>query len=114
MQKFEIFDYSIAQGPGQTYKYCLTNVLNGVLNYVFEMLRLVNQQTTSDIHFRFNCNVVILSQNEETGMQSICFYCISYRHGLCSHFNLEKARRPFFFPCVTSVFITIFNNSNIR
>ena len=40
-QKFELLDYSIEQGPRQTYKDCWKNILS----YVFEMLRMANQQT---------------------------------------------------------------------
>ena len=45
-----------------------------ILNYLFEILLLVNRQIDSDKLFKFNCNPVTQYQNVEKGIQSISFY----------------------------------------
>ena len=53
-----------------------------------QILCLINQHTSSDILFKFDCNTEIQEQNVEKGMQSISFYCIPCRNGPYSHLTL--------------------------
>ena len=60
--QLELLNFSIGQDLGQTYKcLCLTNILN----YLFEMLHLANQQTSFGKLLQSNCYAVIQEQNEE-------------------------------------------------
>ena len=66
-----------------------------ILNYLFEMLCLANQQIKSEKHFKFNCNAAIQNQNEGKGHAVYLLLLYTLYKWTRSHLNLKNAKTQF-------------------